>query len=334
MLTQTEKYAYPFDSRRGFGYLGSMVRPTFPRTLREFRERFANEEACFEYLAQSRWPEGFRCTQCGMHEFWIKSRRHSYECKACGRQTSPTAGTVLHGTRIPIQEWFWAAYLVTTHTPGLSAKQLERQIGCRYQTAWFLLHRLRRAMVNEVRSKLRGFVEADETIVGGPVRGKRGRAVTDLATKTLVLGAVEVIDYTDKRGEDAQKAGRIRLATTPRADGQSIKQFLAQNVEKRSSIRTDGWRGYSKSALSAYNHDQTPGMRASHIHRAFGNLKTWLNGTHHGVNPKYLQNYLDEFVFRFNRRKTPMAAFQTLLGLTSARSPIHYEELIQREPTG
>jgi hypothetical protein len=216
----------------------------------------------------------------------------------------------------------------------LAPSRLERQIGCRYQTAWFLLHRLRRAMVNEVRSKLRGFVEADETIVGGPVRGKRGRAVTDLATKTLVFGAVEVIDYTDKRGEDAQKAGRIRLATTPRADGQSIKQFLAQNVEKRSSIRTDGWRGYSKSALSAYNHDQTPGMRASHVHRVFGNLKTWLNGTHHGVNPKYLQNYLDEFAFRFNRRKTPMAAFQTLLGLTSARSPIHYEELIQREPTG
>jgi hypothetical protein len=124
------------------------------------------------------------------------------------------------------------------HLQGVDQQGMED-----YQTAWFLLHRLRRAMVNEVRSKLRGFIEADETIVGGPVRGKHGRAVTDLATKTLVFGAVEVIDYTDKRGEDAQKAGRIRLATTPRADGQSIKQFLAQNVEKRSSIRTDGWGG-------------------------------------------------------------------------------------------
>ena len=151
-----------------------------------------------------------------------------------------------------------------------------------------------------------------------------------------ILGAWSGQLFQGRSGNfaNALRMRRHALNIWLRADGQSIKQFLAQNVEKRSSIRTDGWRGYSKSALSAYNHDQTPGMRASHIHRAFGNLKTWLNGTHHGVNPKYLQNYLDEFVFRFNRRKTPMAAFQTLLGLTSARSPIYYEELIQREPTG
>ena len=154
----------------------------------------------------------------------------------------------MHGTHIPIREWFWAAYLVSTLTPGISAKQLQRQIGCRYQTAWFLLHRLRRAMVNEARLKLRGFVEADETIVGGPVSGKRGRAVTDLNTKTLVFGAVEVISYTEKDGTCAQKAGRIRLATAPNANEESIEQFLVQNVEKGSHIRTDGWRGYSKSA--------------------------------------------------------------------------------------
>ena len=231
------------------------------------------------------------------------------------------SGTVMHRSHVAIQEWFWAAYLVTTHTPGLSATQLERQIGCQYNTAWFMLHRLRHAMVNDARSRLRGAVEADETIIGGPVRGKRGRAVTSMTMKTLVFGAVEVIAYTDKRGENVERAGRIRLATTANADEKSIGEFLVQNVEGGSMIRTDGWRGYSKTALANYRHRQTPGMRASHIHRAFGNLKTWLNGTHHGVATKYLHAYLDEFVFRFNRRNTPMAAFQTLLGIATCKSP-------------
>jgi transposase-like protein len=176
-------------------------------------------------------------------------------------------------------------------------------------------------MVNDARSRLEGNVEADETIVGGPVRGKRGRAVTNLPTKTLVLGAVEVIRYPDKRGQAAERTGRIRLTTAAKADEGSIGQFLRENVEEGSMIRTDAWRGYSKTALSKYRHTQTPGIRASHIHRAFGNLKTWLNGTHHGVDPKYLHVYLDEFVFRFNRRRTPMAAFQTLLGIATCKSP-------------
>jgi transposase-like protein len=231
------------------------------------------------------------------------------------------AGTAIHRSHVGIQEWFWAAYLVATHTPGFSAKQLERQIGCAYRTAWFMLHRLRRAMVSDARSRLEGNVEADETIVGGPVKGKRGRGVTASATKTLVFGAVEVIRYVDKHGQAAERAGRIRLAIAQKADKESIGEFLMQNVADGSMIGTDGWKGYSKTALANYRHTQSPGAMATHIHRAFGNLKTWLNGTHHGVDPKYLQAYLDEFVFRFNRRNTPMAAFQTLLGIATCKSP-------------
>jgi transposase-like protein len=222
---------------------------------------------------------------------------------------------------VGIQEWFWAAYLVATHTPGFSAKQLERQIGCAYRTAWFMLHRLRRAMVSDSRSRLAGNVKADETIVGGPVKGNFGRGVTASGTNTLVFGAVEVLSYADKHGRAAERAGRIRLAITPNADGEAIGKFLAQNVEEGSVISTDGWKGYSKSALANYLHSPSPGARATHIHRVFGNLKTWLNGTHHGVDPKYLQTYLEKFVFRFNRRKTPMAAFQTLLGIAACKAP-------------
>ena len=298
-----------------------MGRPSFPRTLREFRRQFSPDAACLEYLAQSRWPDGFVCPHCGGKTHWVIKEPFGYECQGCGRRTSPTADTAMHRSHVGIQEWFWAAYLVATHTPGFSAKQLERQIGCAYRTAWFMLHRLRRAMVSDARSRLEGSIEADETIVGGPVKGKRGRGVTVAATKTLVFGAVEVISDPDKPGKATERANRIRLAMARKADDGSIGQFLMQNVAERSTIWTDGWKGYSKTALADDRHRQSPGARAAHIHRAFGNLKTWLNGTHHGVDLKYLQTYLDEFVFRFNRRKTPMAAFQTLLGIATCKTP-------------
>lgn len=298
-----------------------MGRPEFPKTLRGFRQRFSSDAICLEYLAQSRWPNGFVCPKCGGREHWVIKEPFGCECSGCGRRTSPTAGTVLHRSHVGIQEWFWAAYLVATHTPGFSAKQLERQIGCAYRIAWFMLHRLRRAMVSDARSRLDGDVEADETIVGGAVKGRFGRGVAASENKTLVFGAVEVISYTDKHGRAAEKAGRVRLAIAPRADGESIGLFLAQNVAEGSEISTDGWKGYSKTALANYRHSPSTGAHATHIHRVFGNLKTWINGTHHGVDPKYLQTYLEEFVFRFNRRKTPMAAFQTLLGIAACKAP-------------
>lgn len=311
-----------------------MARPGFPKTLREFRERFAEEDACYEYLIQSRWPEGMACPRCQGGQFWRRSHRWLYQCRTCGYEVSPTAGTLLQDSHMPIREWFWTAYLVATHTPGLSAKQLQRQLGCSYKTAWYMLHRLRRGMVNEARSPLQGLVEADETIIGGPVKGLTGRGVTAAETKTLVLGAVEVLRW-QKKGEGWQeRAGRIRLTPVDRADAESIGRFLRANVAAGTEIRTDGWHGYSKSALSGYQHDAAPGQRARHIHRAFGNLKTWLSGTHHGVDPKYMSHYLDEYVFRFNRRTTPMAAFQTLLGLTAARNPVGYRALTEPESTG
>ena len=294
----------------------------FPKTLREFQHQFSSDAACLEYLALSRWPDGFICPNCGERKYWVIKNPFGYECSNCGRRTSPMAGTTMHRSHIGVQDWFWAAYLVATHTPGFSAKQLERQLGCQYRTAWFMLHRLRRSMVNDTRSKLKGEVEVDETIIGGPVKGQRGRGVTAAATKTLVFGGVEVVSYTDKHDRPTERAGRIRLRITERADEKSIERFLDQNVDGGSKIRTDGWKGYSKTALLSYHHGASSEIRATtHIHRVFGNLKTWINGTHHGVDPKYLQTYLDEFTFRFNRRNTPMAAFQTLLGIATQKTP-------------
>ena len=133
-----------------------MARPDFPRSIVEFQRRFPDDAACLEYLAASRWPDGFRCPACGGERSWLLARRHLWECVACGHQASVTAGTVLHRTRLPLALWFWAAYLVSTHTPGISALQLRRQLGiARYETAWMMLHKLRRAMVAREREPLK-----------------------------------------------------------------------------------------------------------------------------------------------------------------------------------
>ena len=315
-----------------------MGRPEYPKDIREFRQRFSTPQACLEYLTQSRWPDGFMCPKCSGTSAWLNSKRYVFECRHCRRQTSPMAGTLMHRSHVPVQEWFWTAYLVATHTPGISAVQLQRQLGISSDTtAWHMLHRLRKGMVHENRSHLSGLIEADETIIGGPAKHKRGRGVTAATHKTLVMGAVEVLSDEGKKGTRYERAGRVRLSTLDDAGEVSIRHFLTHNIEAGSTLRTDGWRGYSDAALVGYTHRvrvvRTPERAhrvAPHIHRVFSNLKTWLTGTHHGVESKYLQSYLDEFVFRFNRRNTPMAAFQTLLGISTQKAPLTLPELVNR----
>lgn len=308
-----------------------MGRPDFPRTLAEFHARFATEGACREYLAASRWPEGYRCPACGHPDATELADRLLWQCRACRHQTSVTGGTVLHGTRLPLTQWFRAAYLVTTHTPGVSALQLQRQLGLpRYETTWTMLQKLRRAMVRPDRTPLREKVEVDETYVGAPEVGLRGGR--ELRNKALVVAAVEV------RGKGS---GRVRLRVVPDASGPTLTGFVQANVAPGTIVVTDGWPSYASLASLGYRHrprTQGAARRAGkllpRIHRVFGNLQTWLRGTHHGVGHKHLQAYLDEFTFRFNRRRTPMAAFQTLLGLGSQQRPTTYKMLYGAERTG
>ena len=178
-----------------------MSKLEYTKTLREFRQKFSADQSCLEYLAQSRWPDGFQCPNCQSQEAWLNKKRYVYECQQCGRQTSPMAGTVLHRSKIPVQEWFRSAYLGATHTPGISAKQLQRQLGIsNYESAWYSLQRLRKGMVNENRTLLAGLIEADETIIGEPAKGMKGRGVTQSVHKSLVIRAVEVVQYVDKKG--------------------------------------------------------------------------------------------------------------------------------------
>ena len=195
-----------------------LARPTFPRTFPEFVRRFSSEDACRQYLFDSRWPDGFQCPRCGNTEAYARPDRPILRCTGCGKEYSATAGTVMHRSRQPICNWLWAAYLVVTDKRGISAVQLQQQLGIeRYETAFNMLHKLRAAMVNPAREKLRGTVEVDETYIGGPEPGKRGRGAQG---KALVVGAVEVRETS--RG--STRPGRLRLKRIGNATRRTLEQ--------------------------------------------------------------------------------------------------------------
>jgi len=232
---------------------------------------------------------------------------------------------------MPLRHWFWAAYLVTTHTPGFSAVQLQRQLGLkRYETAWTMLQKLRRAMVRPERDRISGTVEVDETYIGGVEEGRRSGRKRD-SSKAIVVAAVEV------RGRGS---GRIRLASVPDLSGPSLVGFVETAVAPGSIVLTDHWQGYAPLRREYDHRPKTQGHGKNaptllpRVHRIFMHLKTWLWGTHRGVSRKHLPHYLNEFVFRYNRRRTPMAAFQSLLGLTGRHEPTTYKMLYGAESTG
>ncbi len=292
-----------------------MPRPSFPKTIFEFQQWFPDEESCLKFLIQSRWPDGFVCPRCGFNEHYWKKARQLLECKRCGYQASVTAGTVMHRSRMPLKLWFHAAYLVSTLTPGMSALQFQRQTGLSsYKTAFTMLHSLRAALVRGGRDRISGLVEVDETYIGGERKGPSGRGA---------LGKVIVVGAVDLRG---RYANRVRLRVIPNVTQATLTEFVKDNIREGSTVKTDDWLGYNKLENAGYHHVVTSDL--IHIHRVFSNLKTWLLGTHHGaVRKQHLQAYLNEYTFRFNRRGTPMAAFQTVLGLAKERLGPTYKGL-------
>lgn len=219
---------------------------------------------------------------------------------------------------------------MTTDKRGVSALLLQRQLGfANYETAWMMLHKLRRAMVNAAREPLRGEIEVDDTWVGGPQPGLRGSRQLKDRRAALMLAAVE------KRGK---ASGRVRMTVIPDFKAATILPFLTHNVEPGSTIYTDGLKSFAGLTEAGYKHVARTQPRRSELgkgaksvvplaDRAIGNLQQWLIGTFHGVSKAQLQVYLDEFVFRHNRRKTPAAAFQTLLGLGTSRKSSEYEQI-------
>ncbi len=272
----------------------------YPRTLREFNDWFPDDVACAAYLARLRWSGGFCCLACGATKAWWLSEGR-FRCAGCRRKTSITAGTIFAATHLPLKTWFAACWYVTSQKPGVSALGLQRVLGLgSYESAWALLHKLRRAMIRPGRDQLAGELEVDESYVGGPVPGKRGRGALG---KAIVAIAVEV----RPRGA----CGRARLARIPNCSQEILADFVSSVAAPASVVYTDHWSGYNELGAAGFLHHPT-NISASgdpahvampRVHRVASLLKRWLLGTHHGgIRVRQLDFYLDEFTFRFNRR--------------------------------
>jgi len=272
----------------------------YPKTLLEFEDRFRTEAACRAYLVRLRWPNGFRCPRCGHEQSWATARG-LLECRACRAHVSVIAGTLFQDSHLPLRVWFRAMWWVTNQKGGITALGLQRALGLgSYRTAWSCLQKLRRAMVRPGREPLTEEVEVDEIYVGGIERGKGKRHLGE--TKALVAVAAEV------RGRGV---GRIRLQRIPDASGESLVGFVRGAVAPGAVVITDGWTAYPGLAQHGYSHrprvvsgsSQTASTLLPRVHRVAALLKRWLLGTYHGrVAHAHLDDYLNEFVFRFNRR--------------------------------
>lgn len=299
----------------------------YPRTLTEFEDRFATENACRAYLVHLRWPKGFRCPRCTATGGWA-IKRALIMCSRCGHKASVMAGTIFHRSHLPLRAWFRAMWWVTNQKHGVSALGLQRLLGLgSYRTAWLCLQKLRRAMVRPSRDSLSGNIEVDETYVGGVETGGGRR---HLGNKALVVIAAQV---------DGNGIGRIRLRRIHDASARSLTSFVKSVIEQGSVVVTDGWEGYEELKEQGYAHKprvisgsgKTASALLPRVHRVAALLKRWLLGTHQGaVSREQLDYYLDEFTFRFNRRTSRHRGklFFRLVEQTVALQPTPYSRLV------
>ena len=336
-----------------------MVASDLPADLPSFLARFGTDEACRDYLFARRWPDGFCCPRCDGRRCYRLETRIVYDCASCGAQHSLLAGTIFEQTKTPLRTWFLAFHLFLSSKGGVSALELKRQLGFKSdQTAWTWLHKLRAAL--SVRgAPLEGSVEVDETLLGGPEPGKRGRGA---GGKPLVAGAVEVRSDTitapdperlsgaartramavAKRlaadGDDLRRClGRIRLAVISAASAEVLGRFIETTIAPGAAITTDGWAGYLKPGRNRAHtrivvsktgpaHEHPPA-----IHLVFTLLKRLITGTYHGGIGRHLPRYLDEFAFRFNRKSlTPIARVLTAIDRAVHTQPLTVRMIFSR----
>jgi len=304
----------------------------YPRSAGEFQAWFRADEDCLDYLEWLRWPGGFTCPSCGHAGGW-RLGDGRFECAACHRRTSVTAGTIFDRTRTPLTVWFTACWLFATQKDGISAQSLQRslEIGS-YPAAWAMLHRLRSVLIRPGRDRLAGTVQVDETYIGGDEPGLRGGRAR--GKKVLTGIAVEA-------GEP-KGIGRCRMAVLADGSAESLHPFVTGAVEPGATVITDAWMGYHGLAGLGYVHERRsqraarargddPGELLPAVHRVASLAKRWLLGTHQGsVDQAHLPAYLDEFVFRFNRRRSASRGmvFYRLLELAAGHDPVRFQDLL------
>lgn len=301
----------------------------FPKNLPDFDRLFPNDEACLAFLEWVRWGEAFVCQKCGHDQFW-KMATGLRRCRACEFKNSVKTNSIFEKSKLGLKMWFYAIWWITSQKNGVSALSLQRFLGIgSYEASWLLLHKIRSAMVFSDRNHLTGDIEVDEAFLGGVRTGKRGRGEEG---KQLIVIAAE---FSGKK-----KIGRIRIQRSPDASAEKLETFIKKNIAPKSTVHTDGWRGYNGVADLGYKHRAQkaalvdPDELLPRINIVTALLKRWILGTHQGrLDLKHMDSYLDEFVFRFNRRTSKVRGllFQRVIENSFNTAPSTYDKVISRK---
>jgi len=315
--------------------------PEYPLTLLDFQRMFPDETACLRYLEKIRWPDGFVCGKCATvgEPFRLSSHPRKLKCRSCQHLESVTADTVMHRSKSSIHVWFWAAYLVATQTPGISALELKKKLGIkRYETAFQILHKLRDTMLRPGRDKIGAEwpIELDVVFVGGKTRsGVQGKTDQVPVIIAVEIRRQEIRDDNTNKIIKRALAGRIRIQQLPNKTAAAVDQFVSDSIAPGATITSDDGNEFTNLISLGYKHRPVP-MRGDRdkmdsylpmVSRVTANLKTWIDGTFHGVRNHHLQAYLNEFMFRFNRRFFRAVSFLSLLGLGVLRQGLTYREV-------
>lgn len=291
-------------------------------TIQEFRKRFKTEEDCINYLIDVKWGNGYKCKKCG-HDQYGKGRLWFYRrCKQCCYDESVTANTMYHKCKLGLLRAFEIGFRLSVKKKGMSTCELAKEFGCQQMSAWLLKAKYQNAMKSSDQYPLEAVVEVDEFLVGGFDENERGRS---LESKQLVVLAVEKV--IDKNGKTT--IGRAYAKVIENASAMELKPFFEQKIDASSKVTTDGWRGYwplkKEWSIEQKLSDKGKGFPELHVH--IMNIKSWLRGIHHKCKGNRLQNYMDEFHFRFNRRGFLGSIFDKLIGRAMDMKPITYNSI-------
>ena len=279
-------------------------------TAKDFDQEFPTDDACLEWIKRHRWPKGIHCVKCQKITKHHRVRsRPCYECDYCGHQVYPTAGTIFHKSHTPLRIWFEAIYRMASTRCGISAKQIQREMGVTYKTAWRMFHQIRDLLGEDI-ANLDGEVEVDETYIGGKKKGKRGRGAEG---KSKVIGAV-------------QRGGKVVAQVVPDVKRHTLVPFMARKVSPNATLFTDEFPTYDTIARIGYKHKRIDhhskvyvngNIHTNSIEGFWSLVKRGISGVYHSVSPQYLQSYVNEYAFRYNHRKANTPMFKIVLNRIS-----------------
>jgi len=292
-------------------------------TIKDFNQQFPTDDACLEFLFKARYPQGVTCPNCQkVTKYYKRADVKVYACEFCGNSVSPSAGTIFHKSETPLRSWFYAMFLMASTRCGISAKQLERELGVTYKTAWRMFKQIR-SLMDEKSNPFNGSIEVDETYIGGKRSGTRGRGAEG---KTPVVGLVH------------RDEGQVMTSVVNDVKSRTILPIIWQQVPREitNTIYTDELASYNLVQKLGYTHrriqhgkgEYARGLTHVNTVEGFWSLvKRGINGVYHAVSPKYLQTYLNEYGFRYNHRKSSVPMFVLLLGRVVALASVKVEQL-------